>query len=61
VRYRTARVRVAQQSLAPLMRAMDWVEKGLSPSSAHRSRTNLSYEVCSYSELMLFGEEHSGR
>lgn len=40
---------------------MNWVEKGLSPSSAHRSRTNLSYEVCSYSELMLFGEEHRGR
>lgn len=36
--------------------AMDWVERGLSPSSARCSRTSQNYPACSYGGLRRFGE-----
>ncbi len=55
LRYRSSRFRVAQRQAL-----MDWVEEGLSPSSARHSRTSQRYPACSYSDFLRFGEPQRG-
>lgn len=55
LRYRSSHFRVAQRQAL-----MDWVEEGLSPSSARHSRTSQRYPACSYSDFLRFGEPQRG-